>query len=80
MAINLAAVTATPLPDDKENTKKRKGRCYTKENERLKAIYNKYKLKSDEISNDMLKLFANQEALLADSDFDSLVPPAKNSN
>ena len=72
----------TPLSNDKESTQKRKGRNYTRENERLKAIYKKYKLKSDEISNDMLRLFANQDGLLADDDdcFDSFKAAKKNSN
>jgi len=80
MSINLTGVLETPLSNDKESTKKRKGRSITKENERLKAIYDKYKLKSDQISNEMLQLFANQEKLLAEEDFESSNPFKKPSN
>ena len=63
MALDLTELLNNPPSPEREV--KKKGKNYTKENNRLKAIYNKYKLKSDAISNDVLKLFANHEKIVA---------------
>ena len=62
-----------PPSEDKEEKKaqKKKKQTLTQENEKLKEIYNKYKLKSDEISNDMLRLFANHEKIVQEEEEES---------